>query len=238
MLSTRRGERNRENLLPSWAIRDSTLWTAEQATLHFFHEPAMNLPLLLLLILPFFVHASIQEQVIFPDASDMDEAYAPLTQPQPTLADLLTIEPSLSIYYSYARDTDMSQLFSDAKARSTILAPTNKAVMALARKPHQGPPPLNEGVIISEEEFENLSRENVIRWVSAHIIPQSPISVLSSAPYETLLKGMNITFDQADDDTSLPDWARVRLNEGVRLTGMKEASNGVIYIMDGTVKID
>ncbi|EMD42258.1 hypothetical protein CERSUDRAFT_110789 [Gelatoporia subvermispora B] len=198
----------------------------------------MHLVSLLLLLFPFFAYASSQKQTVMSAVPETDETYTPLAQPQPTLADLLTIESSLSIYFTYARETELSKLLTDVDARSTILAPTNKAIMALARKPHQGPAPVDEGNVISEEEFDNLSRENVLRWVSAHIIPQSPISLLSSTPYETLLKGTNVTFDQVHDDTSLPDWARVRLNDGVHLAGIKEASNGVIYIMDGTVKVD
>jgi len=53
----------------------------------------------------------------------------------PTLADVLTIEPSLSIFYSYARELDLSRLLSDDSARMTLLAPKNKAVMAMHRKP-------------------------------------------------------------------------------------------------------
>jgi hypothetical protein len=54
----------------------------------------------------------------------------------PTLADLLTIESSASIFYSYARELPMSKILSDEGEQLTILVPTNKAVMALARKPY------------------------------------------------------------------------------------------------------
>ena len=70
---------------------------------------------------------------------------APLkTDGLPTLADLLTIGPSASIFYSYARELALSELFSTppqvlddvtGKGGLTLLVPTNKAVMALARKP-------------------------------------------------------------------------------------------------------
>ena len=30
---------------------------------------------------------------------------------------------------------------------------------------------MDDGVILSEAEFDNLSKQNVERWVSAHIIP-------------------------------------------------------------------
>ena len=61
--------------------------------------------------------------------------HTPQTTPKPTLADLLTIEPSVSIFYSYARELKQSAQFSDKDAKLTIFAPTNKAIMALPRKP-------------------------------------------------------------------------------------------------------
>ncbi|KZT73316.1 hypothetical protein DAEQUDRAFT_662427 [Daedalea quercina L-15889] len=169
---------------------------------------------------------------------DESEPYTPQTHSQPSLADLLTIESSASIYYSYARETDLSALFSDAHARLTLLVPTNKAVMALARKPHEGPAPVKDGVITSEADFDALSKENVVNWVSAHIIPQSPISVMSPEPYDTMLPEKSVTFRQVEGDESMPEWTRVRLNDDIRLIAMKEASNGVLYMIDGTVKLD
>jgi len=62
-------------------------------------------------------------------------AAAVFASSQPTLADLLTIEPAASIYYSYARETELSGMLSSAAVWWTVLVPTNKAVMALARKP-------------------------------------------------------------------------------------------------------
>ena len=63
--------------------------------------------------------------------------YTPQTNSDgPTLADLLTIDPSTSIFYSYAREIELSRLLNDESAALTLLAPTNKAVMALARKPY------------------------------------------------------------------------------------------------------
>jgi hypothetical protein len=131
-------------------------------------------------------------------SAQMDQI--PLTPPvilqshsRPTLADLLTVDSSLSLFYSYARELQLSAIFSDTSSNSTLLAPTNKAVMALARKPyifpilffpilrlakrslfrHQNPsssPSLPNDATISENEFDQRSRQNVLRWVSAHII--------------------------------------------------------------------
>ncbi|KAE9392709.1 hypothetical protein BT96DRAFT_830276 [Gymnopus androsaceus JB14] len=105
----------------------------------------------------------------------------------PSLADLLTIESSASTFYSYARELSLSELFSrqlqagftgtEGQGQGlTLLVPTNKAVMALERKPHQGPPPSD--TVISEEEFDKSSKDNVQRWVEAHVIPVSSISLV------------------------------------------------------------
>jgi hypothetical protein len=80
------------------------------------------------------VAASTEEQIIMHPAPDAPE-YVPQTTSKPTLADLLTIEPSASIFYSYARELELSSLLSDENVKATVFVPTNKAVMALSRKP-------------------------------------------------------------------------------------------------------
>jgi len=51
---------------------------------------------------------------------------------KPTLAELLTIEPSASIFYGYTRELETC---SDGRFKLTSLVPKNKVDMALARKP-------------------------------------------------------------------------------------------------------
>ncbi|KAJ7722290.1 hypothetical protein DFH07DRAFT_857059 [Mycena maculata] len=158
----------------------------------------------------------------------------PITQQtMPTLADLLTIEQTTSIFYSYARELTSSNVFSDSGASPiTLLVPTNKAVMALSRKPHQGPAP---DIVITDEEFDSKSKENVERWVSAHIIPQSPIAF--DQTYPTLLDGKTITFTQSKKgDTD--DWSRAVIEGKVHIIGKREASNGVLFLIDGTIPSD
>ncbi|EGO05417.1 hypothetical protein SERLA73DRAFT_129358 [Serpula lacrymans var. lacrymans S7.3] len=162
--------------------------------------------------------------------------FQPLTNSQPTLADLLTIETSASIFYSYARELELSVRF-NSDDMSTLLVPTNKAVMALARKPHQDPDPVEPKIEISEQESDQLSKRNVERWVSAHIIPKSPISFSSEAKaYETLLEGKSVTFKAMSDESGEPEWTQVDLEDGTRIIGMRKAKNGVMYIIDSTVK--
>ncbi|KAJ7915530.1 hypothetical protein B0H13DRAFT_1610399 [Mycena leptocephala] len=155
---------------------------------------------------------------------------------KPTLADLLTIEPSASIFYSYARELTLSNMLSVSDGSATLLVPTNKAVMGLARKPHQGPP-VDPDIVITDEEFDSKSRENVERWVSAHIIPQSPIAF--DETYPTLLDGKSISFEPSKKGNSdTLDWSQVVIGGNVHIIGKREASNGVLYLIDGTISLD
>ena len=94
----------------------------------------MRFALFSTLILSCVSFVCAQEQIPL-GSTRMPETYTPLTNEKPTLADLLTIEPSASIFYTYAREVELSKTFADKASRLTLLVPTNKAVMALARKP-------------------------------------------------------------------------------------------------------
>ncbi|KAJ7491221.1 hypothetical protein FB451DRAFT_1023538 [Mycena latifolia] len=192
----------------------------------------MRLQLCSILALPLLhVFASEAEQIFMADPVIQESM-------KPTLADLLTIEPSTSIFYSYARELTSSNMFSDLESGPiTLLVPTNKAVMALSRKPHQGPAPVDTGVVITDQEFDARSKENVERWVSAHIIPQSPITF--DQTYPTLLDGKSITFTLSKKgNADAPEWSRVVIGGDVHIIGQREASNGVLFLIDGTVSLD
>lgn len=91
----------------------------------------MRLEFFTFILLPFLALAVQSEQM--PMSNNILE-YTPQTH-RPTLADLLTIETSASIFYSYAREIELSRIFEDESMKTTVFVPTNKAVMALARKP-------------------------------------------------------------------------------------------------------
>ncbi|KAK1234595.1 hypothetical protein PQX77_002202 [Marasmius sp. AFHP31] len=168
----------------------------------------------------------------------MEPEYTPQTNSAgPTLADLLTIDSSTSIFYSYARELELSKLLNDESAGLTLLAPTNKAVMALARKPHESTETRDE-TVISEEEFDKMAKRNVERWVSAHIIAE-PLEKLEMRSYDTLLEGKSVTFSDSEDtkSESVP-WQKVIVEDGIRFKDMKKAANGVIYVIDGTITVE
>jgi hypothetical protein len=80
------------------------------------------------------IHAvAAADQIVLPNTPMHNNQ--PASNVRPTLFDVLTIESGSSIFFSYARELELSRLFVDADANLTLLVPTNKAVMALARKP-------------------------------------------------------------------------------------------------------
>ncbi|KAF5344457.1 hypothetical protein D9757_013927 [Collybiopsis confluens] len=208
----------------------------------------MRLPLSLTLFLP-LISATIPESVQIPLNPSKINMEPQLSNGSPSLADLLTIEPSVSIFYSYARELALSALFSEEPSQFsqqswahsvqgglTLLVPTNKAVMALARKPHQGPAP-KEGQepVLTEEEFERSTKENIERWVQAHIIPNFPLDFPSQKTYDTLLEGKSVSFvtQKSEEAVSVQDGEST-----IQISGTKMASNGVLYIIDGTINTD
>jgi len=164
-----------------------------------------------------------------------DDTFSPRVHSKPSLADLLTVETSVSIFYSYARELELSVSFANEQANLTILAPTNKAVMAMARKPHQGPE-TDDDIHISEQEYDRISKGNVERWVSGHIIPSPSIDLDSLLVYQTLLEGTSVTFKPiTKNDGQGPAWRRVTVDDGIKILQMREASNGVLYVIDGSI---
>ncbi|THH02806.1 hypothetical protein EW145_g6701 [Phellinidium pouzarii] len=156
------------------------------------------------------------------------------------LSDILTVQTSLSIFYSYARETQVGKRLQDETEMITVFAPTNEAVMALAHKPHQGPDPVQDGTIISQEDFDSLSKENVERWIKAHIVPQHIPRLYPTSQYEALLEGIVITVGDSDPKATKefedkPDWSHIVLNNNIHVVDRVEAENGVLYLVDRAI---
>jgi len=107
--------------------------------------------------------------------------------------------------------------------------------MALARKPNQGP---DSGSKLSQSEFDKRAKENVSRWISAHMVPEYPLS-FDSNPHPTLLIGKSISFvvpvNRGKND---PEWKNIALDNKARIIKKKEASNGDLYFIDRVISVD
>jgi hypothetical protein len=80
------------------------------------------------------IHAvTAVDQIVIPSVP-MDVERPP-SHGRTTLFDLLTIEPNTSIFFSYAREIELIRLFMNVDSNITVLAPMNRAVMALEKKP-------------------------------------------------------------------------------------------------------
>lgn len=81
------------------------------------------------LLFPLLSSALADEQIV------IGQTQTALSHSTQTLADLLTIEPSASIFYDYARGVGLDNKLNDKSSMITVLVPRNKAVMELAKKP-------------------------------------------------------------------------------------------------------
>lgn len=101
----------------------------------------------------------------------------PLSRPLnvlPPLFDTLLLQRSHSIFFDYLRETPgISRRIADLDVQTTLLVPSNKAVIALGWKPERGPPGSGTSDAGKIEISEESLNENVERWVGAHAIPVS-----------------------------------------------------------------
>ncbi|KAF9055735.1 hypothetical protein BJ165DRAFT_1521715 [Panaeolus papilionaceus] len=189
-----------------------------------------------LILAPTLPMAAASQDNQIPIAGQVHDShgYVPLTTPKPTLADLLTIDSSASIFYSYARELELSSMLSDKDRKVTIFVPTNKAVINMHRKPHQEP---DRGIEIelTQEQVDRRAKRNVERWVSAHVVPEYPLA-FDSTPHRTLHQTMKLTFKPISKSNDQdPTWQTVTLNGGIKILAKKEALNGDLYLIDGAI---
>ncbi|KAF9513257.1 hypothetical protein BS47DRAFT_1344506 [Hydnum rufescens UP504] len=168
--------------------------------------------------------ASQQSPILLPD--EIIRAAVP----GPTLYDLLIVQTRASIFGDYLQD---------GSPKSTVLVPTNKAVLALSRKPHQGPPEKSSDqpqgdIEISDEDKGRTEHRNVRDWVGAHIIPKYPIALSTGEHFPTLLDNVSVSFVPAAKSAA-KDWRQYALAPGISILDRVEGSNGVLYLIDGTV---
>ncbi|GAA5919016.1 hypothetical protein JCM1841_002693 [Sporobolomyces salmonicolor] len=179
----------------------------------------------------------------------------------PTLADLLTKSRSASIFYEYARESaSVSTLLINPLAMTTLLVPVNSAILALARKPHQGPPPeaiTAETGYRGSEEDEQARQAYVERWIKLHMIRGERVDLDAEGwegrEWETMGKERTVKFLRGGDDGNgrklMPGNIDVISQEEVAiglLTFMNpsthdshsQASNGIILYLRGTLSLE
>ncbi|BGP14712.1 hypothetical protein JCM10213_002759 [Rhodosporidiobolus nylandii] len=166
-----------------------------------------------------------------------DDHFVPSSS-SPTLADLLTRSKTARMFYGYSRDSAaVSTLLLDSTGSVTVLAPTDSAITALARKPHQGPPPRNAdgGEVRASVEDERAAAEYLERWCKAHIVlerVQLEEDGWEEREYATMA-GTMVRFARSADGKG-----RTLLPGDVEVVGEETASNGKVLYLQGTVAVD
>ncbi|WVR04532.1 hypothetical protein IAU60_001538 [Kwoniella sp. DSM 27419] len=134
-----------------------------------------------------------------------------------TLADALTAERGASLWWNYARDspTITARLVSRERD-TTIMVPTDKAILLLGRKPHQHPGLSFRGSFSS-------SKTNTERFLQAHMFEGQ----IEAGKVTTLLDGFSVQL--VKDKGAKAGW---RIQPGdIEVLGAKETANGrIIYL--------
>ncbi|KAJ5999963.1 hypothetical protein N7481_000372 [Penicillium waksmanii] len=97
---------------------------------------------------------------------------------EPIISDVLPKTKGINIFAQLTRDFDsISQRLNDASKNLTVLAPRNSAVQALPRKPWEDPEDyakFGEVNAYEGQDGKDRARDNLRRFVEAHLIPVSP----------------------------------------------------------------
>ncbi|KAJ5085302.1 hypothetical protein N7532_010073 [Penicillium argentinense] len=97
---------------------------------------------------------------------------------EPIISDVLPKTKGINIFAQLTRDFDsVSSRLNDASKNITVLAPRNSAVQDLPRKPWEDPEDYNKfGEVNAYEgqDGKDRARNNLRRFVEAHLIPVSP----------------------------------------------------------------
>ncbi|GAA5911149.1 hypothetical protein JCM6882_006588 [Rhodosporidiobolus microsporus] len=169
-----------------------------------------------------------------PFVIQQDSSFIPVSA-QPSLGDLL-VRSKARLFYDYARDSAaVSSLLVDPNGAATLLAPTDSAILALARKPHEGPESRSSSEVSSNEE-ERQRAEWLERWVKAHVVLEQV--ELEEGEWEereyTTMDGKTVRFAPRGDDGE----GRQLLPGEIEVVGEAQGSNGKVLYLQGTLTVD
>ncbi|GAA5969700.1 hypothetical protein JCM11641_008009 [Rhodosporidiobolus odoratus] len=163
---------------------------------------------------------------------DQSKGFTPSSSLQPSLADLLTRSKRTKLFYDYVRDSiAVSTLLIDPLGSATLLAPTDQAILALARKPHEGPATAAAAGQIEEERSR---AEWLDRWVKMHVIldrVELEDGDWEEREYKPMVGSSALRFVRSGEHGK----GRVVLPANVEIVGEEQALNGKILYLQGTL---
>lgn len=146
----------------------------------------------------------------------------------PTIADVIPIDRSLTIYSDLVRTSaDIQGAFGDAKKRFVVLAPQNSAIVALGRKPWDDRPDDTDSRRFQGQGGEDRAQENIMRFVQAHILTAERFDEGDRA---TNLLGEKLYWKRDAD-------GKKRIYPGgiAVVSERNTAVNGDIWVLDGVI---
>ncbi|KAL5001652.1 FAS1 domain-containing protein [Aspergillus recurvatus] len=148
----------------------------------------------------------------------------------PILSDVLPKTRGINIFASLTRQFESVEARLNDRAQNvTVLAPRNSAIQDLPRKPWENPgdyEKFGEMKAYEGDEGQDRAKHNLERFVSAHIVAQSPWKEGEEA--ETL-GGDKLTWRKDGDKIYIePSWIQVD-------SIAERVSNGEVWVLDGVI---
>lgn len=141
---------------------------------------------------------------------------APGDSDEPIISDVLPKTKGINIFSQLTRDFDsISSRLNDASKNLTVLAPRNSAVQDLPRKPWEDPEDYQKyGEVNAYEgqDGKDRARDNLRRFVEAHLIPVSPWA--EGEEVETL-GGVKLKWTKEGDKIKVCDFSALQISHYV-----------------------
>ncbi|KAJ5555726.1 hypothetical protein N7461_004196, partial [Penicillium sp. DV-2018c] len=176
MASTRsmKGNRLTRSLLFTFILASSAsaIWGLS------YYDPSRQQPL----ALEHKQHQSIMDKilpgVVQSQKTSPNEDMSSKDNSSPIIADVLPKTKGINIFARLTRDFEpIASRLNDASKNITVLAPRNSAIQALPRKPWENPEDYEKfGEVNAYEgqDGQDRAKQNLQRFVEAHLIPASP----------------------------------------------------------------
>ncbi|KAL4890613.1 hypothetical protein BDV59DRAFT_184321 [Aspergillus ambiguus] len=172
---------------------------------------------------------SLVSQIVMP-GSNADGDDGGSNAANPVIADVLPRTRGINIFAGLTRDFEsVESRLNDAKHNVTVLAPRNSAIQGLPRKPWENPDDyarFGEAAAYEGQGGQDRAKENLKRFVEAHIVTSSPWSEGEEA--ETL-GGETLRWTR--------DGEKIYIQPGnIEVDSVAEkVSNGEVWVLNGVV---
>ncbi|KAL1965817.1 hypothetical protein VTN77DRAFT_5138 [Rasamsonia byssochlamydoides] len=174
--------------------------------------------------------AHTSPNIVMPPSIPDDDATGDNPTSNIIISDILAKTRQVNIFASLTRDIEpISTRLDDKSKNTTVLAPLNSAIQALPRKPWEDPEDYERFGIANAykgQEGEDRARQNLRRFVEAHLVPASPWN--EGEEVETI-GGGKVSWTK-DGDKIFIQPGNIEVHSVA-----SQASNGDVWILKGVI---